>query len=120
VIRTISVEQRYCTCNEGVVRLAEGRDHDADDIGESLRDIDTPELGRPKEFDCRLADKVGRDVDPPITSLIDTLGPVKAGATVEGTVSADEPEDGDRSTDGKVVERLKESYDDTPVGSDVI
>lgn len=145
-------------------KLAEGRDNDEPtDVGNpreivdplnerSDTDADTPELGKSKEVDGKLTDKVrkvivdplnempgkdaddpvlgrskevkptdkvGNDEDPPTKLLIETLDTLKVGATVEGTVSASEPEDSERSIDGKEVERLSESYDRTSVDGTV-
>jgi hypothetical protein len=109
------------TCNVDADKLAEGRDNDeptdvgnpreiADPLNErSDTDADTPEP----------TDKVGNDEDPPTKLLIETLDTLKVGATVEGTVSASEPEDSERSIDGKDVERLSESYDRTSVDGTV-
>ncbi|KAM0698915.1 hypothetical protein Q7P36_000959 [Cladosporium allicinum] len=83
------------------------------------KDADDPMLGRSKEVDVKPTDKVGNDEDPPTKLLIETLDTLKAGATVEGTVSASEPEDSERSIDGKDVERLSESYDRTSVDGTV-
>ena len=119
------------TCNVDADKLAEGRDNDeptdvgnpreiADPLNErSDTDADTPELGKSKEVDVKPTDKVGNDEDPPTKLLIETLDTLKVGATVEGTVSASEPEDSERSIDGKDVERLSESYDRTSVDGTV-
>ena len=152
------------TCNVDADKLAEGRDNDElTDVGNpreivdplnerSDTDADTPELGKSKEVDGKLTDKVrkdivdplnempgkdaddpvlgrskevkptdkvGNDEDPPTKLLIETLDTLKVGATVEGTVSASEPEDSERSIDGKDVERLSESYDRTSVDGTV-
>jgi hypothetical protein len=83
------------------------------------KDADDPVLGRSKEVDVKPTDKVGNDEDPPTKLLIETLDTLKVGATVEGTVSTSEPEDSERSIDGKDVERVSESYDRTSVDGTV-
>lgn len=83
------------------------------------KDADNPVLGRSKEVDVKPTDKVGSDECPPTKLLIETLDTLKVGAAVEGTVSASEPEDSERSIDGKDVERLSESYDRTSVDGTV-
>lgn len=114
------------TCNADIDRLAEGRDNeDSTDVGNSKEivdplnersdtDTDTLELG-----DGKLTDKVGKDVDPATWSLMETLGTLKVGVAVDGTVSTSETVDSDESTDGKDEERLSESYDRISVGSTV-
>jgi hypothetical protein len=110
-------------------RLAEGRDNDDEtdvvnpkEVVDPLSDIpgggdDAPELGRPKEVDGRVTDKVGKDADWPPELLSETLDPAKVGADVEGTVITDETEDSDKPTDGEIVDVLSEPYDRVPVES---
>jgi hypothetical protein len=73
-----------------------------DPLSETLgRDDDAPELGRLREVDGRLTDKVDEDMD----------WPTRLGADVEGTVIIGEAEDGDTSMDGKLAEMLSELDD---------
>jgi hypothetical protein len=73
-----------------------------DPLSETVgRDDDAPELGRLREVDGRLTDKVDEDMD----------WPTRLGADVEGTVIIGEAEDGDTSMDGKLAEMLSELDD---------
>jgi hypothetical protein len=73
-----------------------------DPLSETVgRDDDAPELGRLREVDGRLTDKVDEDVD----------WPTRLGADVEGTVIIGEAKDGDTLMDGKLAEMLSELDD---------